>query len=496
MVQSQIYTKYHHFTIYDLLDRPKTVKEAENLMEIFQRNWRRTKKRGGMVSSHYDVMQAILSLMPKTMEEMKKEQRSVFDWSIANNEFFCFTNNAYIAKMVNGDISSRTVARAIEKLIEAKIITKKVNYLHTGKDNPTPVEEHPRGRGKFKLVINNDILVWGKVEAELNFGEAKSDSDFSTAEAHSPLRTLTTCPQMYSILDNKDKLKQCNTPTANVDKVSPNGDAKKNNIVFSEQRSKQNPFVQANSEAPKNGFSSKVFIPSDLSNKEEFFARHLFEQARVALWNGANFNQAIVEQSVDLMLSHLRLTKDYVQLYRKKRIEEFKDSAYYKSFKNNPKHQWKLLNTWFSNKLPDVELSAVRILSEAIQKQRENAIKRDYLDRIYKPQYYFVSDKWEIAMNYSKEDFLKIYTKYGPENLSLSYYQMVMEHINKAHTAILQALKDGTTEQYAMNVCSEHWKKLRVMIAKAPSMVSQEQRDKLIRKFKERLQPIFSNKLT
>lgn len=495
--QAQLKTKFHQLSIYDLLDRNATLEKAYDLMEIYQRKWLRTHKRGGMVASVHDVLQAIISIMPRTMEDMKKEQPNVFGLAVYSQEFFCFTNNEYLASMVNRQaarpilqISGRTVRNCIKKLLEAKILTQKVNFVHTGKNYPEPMHEDPTGRGYFKLVLNKNLLVWGETTEEVVGEAAQSDN------LGSPINTdtLPSFPQMYSILDNKDTLKQYKTPAGIVDKASAIAELNSSANGYTEQGSKLNlPTVPNN--LPIN-FAPKVFIPTKTTDKEEFFAQQLFEQARVALWGGKNFNTIQEVQAIDFLRSHLRLTRDFVQHFRKQKIDQFKDSAYYKGLAKNPKHQWKILNEWFVSKLPKTELSAVRIVAEAIQKQRENGLKRGYLDKLYAPQFYFISDNWNKALDYSKDDFMKLYTQFSAKNRSLSYYQTVMEHINKSHTATLKALKDGTTPQYAMNVTEKAWRKIRSLIAQAPPEVSQEQKDKLIRKFKDRLQPIFSNQIS
>lgn len=494
MAQAQYSTKFHHFSIYDLLDRNATLEKIYDLMEIYQRTWLRTHKRGGMVSSVHDVLQAILSLMPRTMEAMKAEQPKVFDASVHEQQFFCFANNEYLATMVNKQaarpllqISGRTVRSCIQKLLAAKILVQKVNFMHTGKDYPLPMHEDPAGRGKFKLILNPQLLVWGETEANEALGSAHSDH----AQPLDSADIRTSFPQM-TILDNIETIKQYNkTPAGFVDKASASAELNHKINLGAEQGSKSTSNCNPNYLPPN--FSQKVFIPS--SNKADFLARQLFEQARVALWNGKIFNVAQTEQAIDMLRSHLRLTEDHVRMFRKQKLEQFKDSDYYKGLAKNPKHQWKMLNEWFAKKLPNIELSALRIVSEAIQKQRENALKNDYMDKIFKPTQYFISKYWERALDYSKDDFATIYTKFSPKNRSLSYYQMVMEQINQAHTSALQALQDGST-QYAMNVTEKAWRKLRGMIAQAPPVMSQAQKQKLIQKFKDRLQPIFSNQLS
>lgn len=494
MAQAQYQTKFHHFSIYDLLDRNASLEKIYDLMEVYQKQWLRTHKRGGMVSSIHDVLQVILSLMPRTMEAMKTEQKSVFDLAIHEQEFFCFANNEYLATMVNKQaarpllqISGRTVQSCIKKLLAAKILVKKINFMHTGKEYPKPMHEYPAGRGKFKLILNPQLLVWGEVEANDSLGSAHSDNP--TPSISSDIKT--SFPQM-TILDNIDTIKQYNrTPTGSVDKASAN--AELNHLINSSAEQGSKSISNSNANNLPSNFREKVFIPS--SNKEEFLARQLFEQARAGLWNGKNFNVAQTQQAVDLLRSHLRLTEDYVRLFRKQKLEQFKDSAYYKGLGKNPKHQWKMLNEWFAKKLPNVELSALRIVAEALQKQRENALKNDYMDKIFAPTQYFISKHWERALDYSKDDFATIYIKFSPKNRSLSYYQMVMEQINQAHTAALNAIQDGST-QYAMNVTEKAWIKLRGMIAQAPPVMSKAQKNKLIQKFKDRLQPIFSNKLS
>ncbi|BDS12366.1 hypothetical protein [Aureispira anguillae] len=490
----ELSTKFHQFSIYDLLDRNQTLEKVYDLMEIYQKKWRRSHKRGGMVSSVHDVLQAILSLMPRTMEAMKTEQSNVFDLAVQEQQFFCFANNEYLATMVNKQaarpllqISGRTVRSCIQKLLAAKILVKKVNFLATGKDYPKPMHEHPAGRGKFKLILNSEVLVWGQTEANSSLDAPNLDNALPLDSADN----TTSFPQM-TILDNIDTLKQYNrTPTGSVNKASANAELKHSTNSGAEQGSKSISNSNANN-LPRN-FTQKVFIPS--TNKEEFLTRQLFEQARAGLWNGKNFNVAQTQQAVDLLRSHLRLTEDYVRLFRKQKLEQFKDSAYYKGLAKNPKHQWKMLNDWFAKKLPNVELSALRIVAEALQKQRENALKNDYMDKIFAPTQYFISKHWERALDYSKADFATIYTKFSPKNRSLSYYQMVMEQVNQAHTSALQAIQDGST-QYAINVTEKAWRKVRGMIAQAPPGVSQAQKNKLIQKFKDRLQPIFSNQLS
>lgn len=488
---------FHHFSIYDLWDRKQSTEKAYDLMEIYQKKWLRKHKRGGMVSSVYDVLHAIFSLMPRTMEDMKAEQPGVFTLAVQQQEFFCFANNEYLATMVNNQanrpvlqLSGRTVRSCIKKLLDAKVLTLKVNFMQTGMGYPKPIHQDPKGRGKFKLILNPQILVWSQASALPVQGSAQSDAALPPSSSNK----RTSFPQMFSILDNIDLLnKYYKTPTELVDKASANAELKPSTIKGAEQGSK---FNSINSPSPAPSFGPKVFVPTTADSKEAFFAQQLFEQARVALWDGKNFNVAQAQQAEDLLRSHIRLTEDFVRLFRKQKLEQFKASNYYKSLSKNPKHQWKILNEWFAPKLPKVQLSAIRIVAEAIQKQRENALKNNYLDKIFSPTQYFISKHWQRALDYSKADFEKIYIKFSPKNRSLSYYQMVMEQINQAHTNILQALYDQASPQQAMQLTEKAWRKIRLMIGHAPPGTNQAQKDKLIQKFKQRLQPIFSNKIS
>lgn len=499
---SQLPNKFLQHSFYDLLDRKNSMEKMYDLLEAYQIKWNQNHqhKRGGIVASVYDVLHAVFSLIPQTMEQLKKEQPLVFKECTYTQEFFCITNNSYIASMLNNQSSrknlrgnkERTVRRCIQKLIDAKVIVKKVNHMRTGsKDRlPEPMHEHEKGRGKFKLIFNPTVILLGQTADEINLGEAKSDSPAPSINPN----IRTTCPQMYSILDNsKDNLKVCNTPTGIVDKAFAGAKSRPQSIKDSEQGSKLDSSVLPNV-APQN-FAPPIFVPADFSYKLDFYAHQLFNQARVGLWNGRNFAPIETAQAVEMLSSHLRLMEDHVNLFRRKKIEQFKESAYYQGLKS-PHYKKKILDSWFKKQLPNIQLSAVRIVAEALQKQRENGLKHGYLQYLYHPTSYFVSDNWEAALHYSKVDFEKLYTRFSDKNKSLGFYQLVMEHINKAHTNALLALQGAKSTNKAMEVVEKSWRQVRILIANAPPQTSQAQKDKLIRKFKDRLQPIFSNRLS
>jgi hypothetical protein len=488
--------KFHHFSIYDLLDRNQTLEKAYDRMEAYQHQWLQQHKRGGMVASVYDVLQAILSLMPKTMEEIRQEQPKVFEDAIEQQHFFCFTNNVYLAKMLNKQQArpvlqgkGRTVRRAIQKLLDAKVLLHKVNFIHTGIYNPKPFEQCPDGRGKFKLIFNPALLIWGKTTAEAIAGAPKSDtprpSDF-------PI-TRTSCPQSIILVNTELKEQYTKTHHEMMDKVSTKADDKLliNQGTVQEGKPKSPP--KPNLESGKS--AQKVFIPTNLENKAEFFAQQLFEQARVALWQGKIFNQQQSQHAVELIGSHFRQIQTDLEQFRAQKIQQFVQSSYYQGLSNNPKHQKRILNNWFSKKLPQVATAALQIMSEAIQKQRENGLKHHYLEHLFAPGQYFSSPYWLKALEYSKKDWNTIQTKYSDKNSSLVYYQLVMEHIHQSQSKIVEALRDGTSPQFARSTTEQAWKKLQLLLQKAPPEVSTAQRTKLQQKFNDRIKPLFHNQI-
>lgn len=488
--------KFHHFSIYDLLDRNGTLEKAYDLMEAYQLQWLKSHKRGGMVASVYDVLQAILSLMPKTMEEIRQEQPKVFKDTVEQEHFFCFTNNVYLAKMLNRQQSrpvlqgkERTVRRAIQKLLDAKILLQKVNFLHTGVYNPKPFEQCADGRGKFKLILNPAVLVWGQTTAEVATGEQKSDCPSPT---DFPI-TRTSCPQSIILVNTELKEQYTKTHHGMMDKVSAKADDYSLINNGTVQKGKHNPTQNQNLVAEN--VVQKVFIPTDFSNKEQFYAQQLFEQARAALWQGKVFNQQQSQQAVELISSHFRQLKVDLEQFRAKKIKQFTQSSYYLGLADNPKHQKRILNQWFAKKLPQVGPAALQILSEAIQKQRENGLKHQYLDYLYQPNTYFNSDYWQRALKYSKDDWNTIHTKFSDKNSSLIYYQMVMEHIHQSQSKVVTALGEGTSQQFARSTTEQAWKKLQLLLQKAPPQVSATQRAKLLQKFNDRIKPLFHNQL-
>lgn len=417
----------YQVSFYDLIDKEKTYESGKDLMEIFQKNWRSKTKTGGINSTTFDLFFAIIRSIAPTMEDIKRKQQGLFEQCREHGEFFCFTTLQSLANIMNNlhnhkvlQVCRKTIHNHIQKLIEVGIITKKVNFQNSGKRNPYPAEEDPKGRGKFQLWITPKVLKFN------TYNEGAPTSFFAPYMKDLPQY------EQSSLQINGKELKSIDNTAQMVEKVaSAIAEINSSNIESKEQGSKSAPPSFPN------------FSPENLT-KKDFVLQQLWALAQYNLWGNYNFNFQTITDSKILISELLKFAEDYAVKYRKERIEAFKQNPAFFISKN----QDKLLNR-FTSTIPKPDQAAVEIVAHAILKQKKYSEKKGNLEQLYYPVNYFTSASARRALDYSIADWRGIQEKYFFKNKnSHAYFEEVRWIMNRYSIVIEEIMKFGKATAY------------------------------------------------
>lgn len=458
-------------SFYDIIDKEETIAEGKDMMYQFKKNWKASKaSNGGVTSTTFDVFFAIVRSIAPTMEDLKKNQAGLFEECRINNEFFCFTTLPSIAKIMNNlhnykemQVCNKTVYNQIQRLIDIGIITQKVNYKVTGKRNPYPGEEDPKGRGKIQLWISPNVLKFKKFDKAGSPIFLDSNRNFLPQYEQSSLHNIS------------EELKLIDNTLEPVEKaVSAIAELNSSDIIGKEQGSKESP-------PPFPNISQKNFTEKD------FVLEQIWRLAQYNLWDGYSFNFQTVAASKQIIAQMLNIAQDEVSEYRKKRLFEFKQNPAYILSTGQAKQE--KLEKKFMSTLPLAEQAAIEIVSHAILKQRKYSEKHGSLDKIFYPVDYFTSKSAVTALQYSIQDWHSITQKYFSKNKnSEAYFEQVGWIMNRYSATLREIFKDGKQNAYnnLMRKYQEWTQGLSINIYLTPELITRLKTD-----FTNKLKPLF-----
>jgi len=141
-------------------------------------------------------------------------------------------------------------------------------------------------------------------------------------------------------------------------------------------------------------------LPADEQKEVSLLCNRLWSQAHRNLWNGRAFNPAVVRESVKLFAIALIFHANRYKAQRQERVREFCQSPHYLMEKNE-RYKMKWLNKFTANlpfELAKPYLASFNLLSRAVEIQRENCLKKNYIT--YYPTTY-LADYFENAVRYA-----------------------------------------------------------------------------------------------
>ena len=420
----------------DMIDKKATYQAGKDMMEQYHKNRQKGDKR--ITAYTHDLFHAVIRSVIGTMADIKKYQRALYDECRAKGQYFCFTTTPSLQTMLNNTKNhasltpkDKTVYNQIKLLEAIGIVTEKVNYVQTGKRNPFPCEKSPKGRGKFQLWINPQVLC---MKSKYQGSAASDDASFfEDIEKSLPQIGTSTLPYR-----DKELKSITNTPSS-VDKAAlPVGKLNTTNIQNKGRENKSKPVA------------FPTFPPQNWS-KKQFSSFKLWELMRYNLYQNRVFNEQTNTECQLLLESLLDRAAQHVQAYRKTKIQSFEKNPAYLVAKNQPR----MLKN-FAARLPNVERSAVEIVAHAIIKQEKHAKKKGYA--LWYPVNYLSSTAAQKAFGYSVDDWDRIQANYFDKNRSSKAYFEQVQWINSHYSKMLELLQsDGVQRVYELTN-QAYWK--------------------------------------
>jgi hypothetical protein len=427
-------------SFFEMIDKKATHKAGKDLMEVYNQNRKKGDKR--TTAYTYDLFYAIIRSVAPTMENMKKNQRELYDKCRAEGTYFCFTTTSSLQTMLNNTKEhasltpkSKTVYNQIKLMLDIGIITEKVNYVQTGSRNPFPCEKktsgRASGRGKIQLWINPQVLC---IKAKYQ-GSAASDNASFFEDIGKSLPQIRTSSLLY-----KDKeLKSITNTANNVDKaVLPVGKLKPLDIQGKGRKiNRKNPIVPS--------------IAAENLTKKQFSCLKLWDLMRYNLYQNRIFNEQTNTDSQVLIGELLDQAEKHVQSYRKAKIQSFEQNPAYLAAKN----QNRMLRN-FAATLPNVERAGFEIVSHAIIKQQKHAAKKGY--QVWYPVNYLPSEAAKRAFQYSVNDWDRIQANYFDKNKASKAYFEQVQWINEQESAMVEELRTSGLKRTYKLTNQNYWK--------------------------------------
>jgi hypothetical protein len=413
----------------DMINKNSTYKAGKDMMEAYSKTRKKGEKR--VTPYTHDLFYAIVRSVIGTMADMKKHQRELYDECRANGRYFCFTSTPSLQTMLNNTKDhpsltpkDKTVYNQIKLLLSIGIITEKVNYVQTGRRNPFPCEKSTKGRGKFQLWINPQVLC---IKDEYQ-ASAVSDNASFFGDIEKSLPQIGTGTLLYK----GKELKSIINTALDVDKNKALPVGKTNQDIQNKGReNKRKPTGIPN-------------IPPPNLSKKQFSCFKLWELMRYNLYQNRVFNEQTNTECQILLESLLNEAENHVQAYRKDKIKSFEQNPAYLVAKN----QNRMLRN-FAARLPNVERSAVEIVSHAIIKQEKHARKKGY--QAWYPVNYLNSIAAKKAFQYSISDWNRIQAQYFDKNRSSKAYFEQVQWINNQYSKMVELMQsDGSKRVYEL----------------------------------------------
>lgn len=454
---------------FKFINKIATIHAMKKKLEQFQTKRKNNGQRGGVTANTYDVFFALLSCLPPTMADIQANQQERELQAIEDGEFFVMTYNKTIKTKINNlkdmevlQIHSNTVKNHINLLLEAGVLTNKINHNKTGENpqkrgfqNPRPQDANPKGRGKIQLFFAKDVLFLTHQES------LKIDSIRQTLSQYRTSSFLTS--KLESIVDNSSQCAQAVSATADVKNICKKGKEQERIIPVNKQ-----------------GFAAKF------STKTEYVLKMLFNLACSEFYSGREFNNTIQKSSESIIEGHLEMLRDFVQDYRSKKIKSYcQRPEYQQSTASKQMNKLKM----YSRHLPDINQGAIEILSHAIQKQAKHAKKYNYIQKFGWPPDFLASPNFIKALNYSQTDWSRIQNQFFIKNINFGSYCQELKAIGKLYTLILAENSDSLA--YGYRLMLDGYSRFQARMENSKNLTDSNKKT-LSKIFYDRFSPLFT----
>jgi hypothetical protein len=483
--QSENKNPYTTVNFYDVLDKKATILNIRKALSAYKAQWLKSHKSGGVTDTTFDVAHALLLCIAPTMEDIRQHQPETLIPFCKEGRLFMFGTRKSIAACVadrkedfmqNCRPSARTVFNQINTLLKASILTEKRNYRVINQNNtknPLPSDFCPTGRGRFQLVFSEQILVFKKKFQGL-FLPSKSIIRKSL-----PLDSTST------IINSKELKTNINTES-NVDKSTKCIDKKvfatahegANHVKGKERGHKLISKSQV-SDHKKDPYQNKTFHQT----QSDYVLSELFELLRSEIYGGKGFSPDEAQTTKIALSGRLQALEIEIRAYRAKQIQDYKASDHFNQLKR-PDIGLK----FFTKKLPNIEKSAVQVLTHAILKQAKHAKTKGYLHKLGNPSDLVSSPvNFTHAVSMSMNDWTKMQQYYRNKKDKLTHYFQYEHRIAAAYMDILQYSQQNKEIAYERAVKAL----ISMNTALQKSTLSESNKASLKTSFKTRLTPLF-----
>ncbi|WP_299368355.1 hypothetical protein [Winogradskyella sp.] len=460
-------TKIAHATtnisFYDVIDKQASIKNAKLKLTDYKIKWLKKHKSGGVTSTTFDVFFALLSCVAPTMEDMKKNQPKVYEKAWKEGKFFAFVYNDTLATKINNlkedcfkvcRLSTKTIYNHIKRLIEAGVITEKLNYNKRGQkgyDNPLPGDLNPKGRGKIQLFFDPKVLKLKPQFAAASAPNTKSLPQYTTS-------CFQKNKELETIIDNDQA----------VDKVAFANAHNVSDHVINEEQGRKKPVISYS--------ANRQF-----DRKKDYLAYQLFELCRSGIYAGKKFNATLENNALGCIDEHLENIKQLVQAFKADKIKSFQLRVAYKNATELGKER--MLRSYLA-KLPENTTCAVEILGHAIVKQANHAKKHGYIHRLGYPVDFLNSNNFHQAIEYSFNDWKKINNRFFVKNQRYSAYCDIVKKIYGAYSSCMNQSFESVSLAYRNSLV--HFQKLQRALSCTTDLTSSNKkslRDLFLQKF-------------
>lgn len=467
------------------LHHAATKQAGYRLMNQWQAQHQAQGKRGGInevTKSLFNIM--VSKVLPASMKDLATHQPKEYQRCIAENTFVLFTTTKSLITLLSKEYEylkrcKRTIYNHINLLLKTGIFTEKINHISTGWRNPLPSEEHPKGRGKFKLVFAMGVVHIRP--SKTNSKGVKTPSFFASNKQTLPQYALS---KESTISINSTASKSIyNTPPIVGKSASPAGESTNLYIENIEQGSKSLPLSTRKKK-------SALFSPTErieylhkraLQDEQDKTAQYLYQLLKRELYPSQSFNELTRKTVLEGLRIHMDAAKQAVENYRQDQLQHFKQST---PFLIAKRRERKLAN--FTKSLPDVQLATIEIIGHAWRKQRNYAQKYGWT--LWQPASFIHSKAARKAVELSIKDWLHIHLCYFESNLKSSAWAKHTQWINTTYAKrVQQAQRDGvaTAQRTAMQLYRRWVQRLNDEPHLSPT-----HRTELMRCFLERLKSL------
>jgi hypothetical protein len=380
------------------------------------RSWCENTKGVRWSKLHDDILYAILYLLPKDMNSQKKKNPKIFRELIQKNEFGVMTNRPQLCKELDRERKRNccdlsTINRVVERLIQANILLRKVNFDVLG-------NEDPKGRGNFLIIVNPKMV--------------KNTKKFT--------QLLESCNQSNNYKNkviNKDNTVDMASTEVD-DFYDPSTEIEGEASSDEDGTGKHIESINANSSKQGNFRTEylKKMKSLNLSRPDaEFYSERILNISKNVFWRGENFSNQVESDCLEYIETIFVATIDKYSSLNSAKIQKFKNSDHFKSHKNQ---EWSLKG--FKSKLANPVKKAFSILERAIY------IHKAYLEKNNKNCYYptaFFSESWgfqrviDFAITEDSNSF-----KFSSGSKSKKEHLKIRQFISKASFAVCMSANE------------------------------------------------------